>query len=104
MISMGGPINGWLPRVVRTIATTGDGIQALSEAIDQHADHIRNSAFTHDRMEKARRELLEATRRYFEDIELEEIGSSVKFKRAVIQIAKRRTDPYKAARALLRER
>jgi len=103
MISMGGPINGWLPRVVKTIATTGDGISALLEAISQHADHIRNSTFTHDRMEKARRELLEATRRYFEDIKLEEIESSAKFKRAVTQIAKRRTDPYSAASELVRE-
>jgi len=103
MITMGGPINGWLPRVVKTIATTGDGIIALSEAVNQHAAHIRNSTLARPKMEKAKRELLGAALRYFEDVKLQEIESSAKFKKAVTQVARRRTDPYTAARLLVKE-
>lgn len=31
----------WLPPVVRTVATTGDGVDALVAAIDDHAAHLR---------------------------------------------------------------
>ena len=103
MITMGGPINGWLPRVVKTIATTGDGVTALSEAINQHATHIRNSTLAHPRMEKAKRELLGAARRYFEDVKLQEIESSARFRKVVTQVARRRMDPYTAARVLVEE-
>jgi LAO/AO transport system kinase len=104
MVTMGGPINGWIPRVIRTVATTGDGVMALSEAINQHADHIRKSTLTPDRMEKARRELLAAAQRYFEDITLREMESSAKFKKAVNRIAGRHIDPYTAASLLVEER
>jgi len=103
MITMGGPINGWLPRVVKTIATTGDGVQVLAEAINQHVNHIRNSALSQDKMEKARRELLGAAQHYFEDVKLQEIESSAKFEKVVAEVAKRRIDPYTAARVLIEE-
>jgi LAO/AO transport system kinase len=97
---MGGPVNGWVPRVVKTIATTGDGIMALSEAINQHENHIRNSTPAHANMEKAKREVLSATRRYFEDVKLKDIESSAKFKKVVAQVEARRMNPYTAARVL----
>jgi LAO/AO transport system kinase len=104
MITMGGPINGWVPRVVKTVATTGDGVMVLSEAINQHADHMRKSTLTPDKVEKARRELLAAAQRYFEDITLQEMESSARFKKAVNRIAGRHIDPYTAASLLVEER
>ena len=101
VITMGGPVNGWLPRVMKTIATTGDGVVALSEAIDQHSKHVRNLTRTHSNMEKVRMEVLGAARRYFEDVKLQEMESSTKFKRAVAQVEARRMDPYTAARVLV---
>jgi LAO/AO transport system kinase len=35
MQSLAGEHGGWLPPVVRTIATTGDGIEALAQAVDK---------------------------------------------------------------------
>jgi len=101
MLSMGDPVEGWRPRVIKTTATTGEGIVALSEAIDQHLRHIRNCAPAHSNVERVRREVLEAARRYFEDVKLQEIESSSKFKKLIAQVETRRLDPYTAARLLV---
>jgi len=101
MITMGDPIDGWRPRVIKTVATTGEGIIALSEVIGQHIKHIRNSTLTHSNVEKVRREVLGAARRYFDDVKLQELESSNRFKRVVAQVEARRMDPYTAARVLV---
>jgi len=101
MIAMDDPINGWRPRVIKTIATTGEGTAALAEAISQHIKHIRFSARTHSNIEKMRREVLSAVRRYFADVKVQEIESSSKFNKVVAQVEARRMDPYTAARVLV---
>jgi LAO/AO transport system kinase len=37
------PEGAWRPPIVRTVAPSGDGIDALVEAIAQHRDHLRDS-------------------------------------------------------------
>ncbi len=34
---------GWLPPVLRTVATEGAGIQAVAQAIDEHGEYLRRS-------------------------------------------------------------
>jgi LAO/AO transport system kinase len=104
MISMSGSIDGWRPRIIKTIATTGDGIAALYEAISQHVDHLRSSTRARSNAEKLKREVLGAARRYFDDVKLQEIESSTKFKKLVAKVEARRMDPYTAARALVEGR
>jgi LAO/AO transport system kinase len=101
MISMGEPVNGWRPRVLKTIATTGDGITALAEAITQHAEHTRKSIPSEATSDKLRGEVLDSAKRYFEDIKLKEIASSSEFKRVIARVETRRMDPYTAARILV---
>jgi len=101
MITMGDPIDGWRPRVIKTTATTGEGIIALSDVISEHIKHVRNSTLAHSNMEKVRREVLGAARRYFDDIKLQEIESSKRFKRVVAEVEAQCMDPYTAARALV---
>src|SRR3984885_1968343 len=43
MQSLGGHGEGWVPPVVRTVATTGEGTTALAEAIDRCADSLRHA-------------------------------------------------------------
>jgi LAO/AO transport system kinase len=100
-ITMGEPIHGWRPRVIKTTATTGEGILGLAEAIDQHAEHIRNLPSLESNSDRARRDLLDAARQYFEDIKLRKIESSRQFEKMVANVAKKRTDPYTAARRLV---
>lgn len=41
MQSLGGHAEGWVPPVIRTIASTGEGVVLLAEAIDRCADWLR---------------------------------------------------------------
>lgn len=43
MQSLGGHGEGWMPPVVRTVATTGEGTAALAEAIDRCADSLQKA-------------------------------------------------------------
>lgn len=43
MQSLGGHRKGWVPPVVRTVATTGEGTAGLAEAIDRCADSLRKA-------------------------------------------------------------
>jgi LAO/AO transport system kinase len=101
MISMGEPVNSWRPRVLKTIATTGDGVTALAEAITQHAEHSRKSISSEANSDKLRAEVLDSAKRYFEDIKLKEIASSPKFKKMIARVEARHIDPYTAARMLV---
>jgi LAO/AO transport system kinase len=98
---MGEPVNGWRPRVVKTIATTGDGIKALAEAISQHAEHTRKSIASEANSDKLRGEVLDSAKMYFADIKLKQIACSSEFKRLIARVQTRRMDPYTAARILV---
>ena len=102
MIMMAEPINGWRPRVLKTNALSGDGIPALAEAIKQHAEHKEHSPQTRDtQSDRIRREVLKATKRYFEDITIQELESTKAFAKFVSLVERRRMDPYTAARRLV---
>jgi LAO/AO transport system kinase len=105
MITMGKPFGGWRPRVLKTVATTGDGITALAEAIDQHAKHIDNSNQPEsENSERVQSEILDAIKRYFEDIMMPKIAASKGFAKLVSRVKGGKADPYTAARLLLEDR
>lgn len=94
--------DGWRPRVLKTSALTGDGIVALAAAIKQHADYLKNSErLGASRSERARRDVLDATKRYFEDLTLQDIASTPTFAKAVSMVEQKKTDPYTVARRLV---
>ena len=103
MISMAEPVNGWRQRVLKTNSITGEGVVALVEAINQHSQYVRNSGqFDRLEVERLRHDLLDAAKRYFEDVKLEELTSTNRFKRLLAQVEARETDPYTAARRMIR--
>lgn len=103
MIMMAEPTNGWRARVIKTNALSGDGISALAEAIRQHAEHVKDSPQTKDvQNERIRREVLEAMKRYFEDVTIRELESSKAFAKLVSLVEQRRIDPYTAAHRLVK--
>jgi len=100
-ITMNETVDGWRPRVIKTVATTGDGITALAEAINQHAQHIHKLG--HAKVENSdalRSEILDATKRYFEEILLQDLASSKAFTKLFTQVNARKLDPYTAGRML----
>jgi len=101
-ITMSEPVNGWRPRVLKTSALSGEGIDALIEAIEQHAKHMKTSgAQARLRELRLRRDFLEAARRYFEDIVLEELTSTPRFAKLMSEVESGKVDPFTAARRLL---
>jgi len=103
MISMAEPVNGWRQHVLKTNSITGEGVVALVEAINQHSQYVRNSGqFDRLEVERLRHDLLDAAKRYFEDVKLEELTSTNRFKRLLAQVEARETDPYTAARRMIR--
>lgn len=105
MIMMSEPIDGWRPRVLKIVATTGDGVTGLVEAINQHSKYLKDSK--KQPMAEAgrmRSEVLDAAKRYFEDISLKEITSSKRFVKIMNQVEARKMDPYTAGGKLVAKR
>jgi LAO/AO transport system kinase len=101
MIAISEPIKGWRPLVLKTSALSGQGISALVDAIAQHAQHLKLSREGETYGQGARREIIEEAKRYFEDIRLKEIASTLEFEKLVAQVQRRKIDPYTAARRIV---
>ena len=102
MIIMADSANGWRPRVVKTIATTGDGIDALAEAINQHLQARRRKETTLMERDDLRSQILDAAEMYFGEVSLQELASSKKFEVLLNQVESRKIDPFTAGRRLIR--
>jgi LAO/AO transport system kinase len=98
IISISDFSSGWRPRVLKTTALSGEGVMDLAEAIKEHSKQARATGEEGklNRL-KLRREVLDATKRYFEDILLEELALTKEFERLVSSVEGRRIDPYSAA-------
>jgi len=103
MISMAEPVNGWRARVIKTVATTGDGVSALAEAINQHA-LVQSRRETAVSRATLRSQILAATKMYFDDVSLQELATSKKFGVLLNQVESRKLDPFTAGRKLARVR
>lgn len=92
-----GPARPWTPPVVRTTATTGEGVDALVEAIGGHREYLASSG-DRDRRRRVRagRELAAAVRRRVEATSGVHADDGL-----VRRIAERTIDPWSAARELL---
>ena len=94
-----GPRQDWHTPVVRTVATTGEGIAELRDAIRAHRAHlVGTDALERRRRVRAARELAAAVRRRVEaDVDVDDDG-------LVARIAARTIDPWSAADDLLSRR
>jgi LAO/AO transport system kinase len=101
-IAMSEPTKGWRPLVLKTTALSGQGISALVEAITQHQQYVKDLAKHNTDKLSTRKEIIDAVKRYFEDITLQELSSTREFAKVVSQVQRRKSDPYKAARRIVR--
>ena len=58
LLSMYNRADGWVPQVVKTIATEDTGTQDCMTSLNAHRDHTLNSEFTQDRLYRIQRERL----------------------------------------------
>jgi LAO/AO transport system kinase len=97
------PGSGWKPPIVRTVATTGEGVEELWSQIRAHRASLEsNGAITARRRERLASEL----RALVAEQLLARSGvvaSGARFEALVDDVASRATDPYSAVDALLAE-
>lgn len=106
MLEMGhaaGTDGSWWPPIVRTVAVREEGIPELVEAVDKHAEHLRDSG--EDRKRRKARALhavreiaLERIRARFADLDA---GDDTLLDTLSARVADREIDPYAAADDLL---
>jgi LAO/AO transport system kinase len=109
MLDLGNPVrrredhsNTWRPPILKTVATDEAGIAPLADAIDRHADYLKQSgrAVARER-EQIGDELRRLVARGLLEQRLRQIGES-EFARTVEDIAQRRLDPHAAAHRLMK--
>jgi LAO/AO transport system kinase len=102
MIAMSDQIDGWRPKVVKTNALSGEGLSTLVEVMSQHAQYVKSTAGHNRDGRKARQEITNAVKRYFDSITLEQLVSTRQFAKLASQVERRKIDPYTAARRILK--
>jgi GTPase len=93
----------WQPPIVRTIATTGDGLAELWDEIGAHRAFLESDGVV---AERRRARLVEEIRGLVAERLLERAGAiteSMQFEALVDKVAARTSDPYAAVDALLGE-
>src|SRR6478736_522598 len=93
----------WQPPIVRTIATTGDGLAELWDEIGAHRAFLESSGAV---VERRRERLVDEIRGLVAERLLERAGAiteSMQFEALVDQVAARTSDPYTAVDELLGE-
>lgn len=92
----------WSPPVLRTVATTGDGLEELVGTIDRHLDHfIATGEIERFRLLKSRADFMSVLEETLSQYVLEEMLSDGALERIVESIASREVDPYTAAEEIL---
>jgi LAO/AO transport system kinase len=102
MLTLGKGRTPWKPPVLRTSATTGEGIPELISAIERHRDWSMESGEHGRRREAAARSEVEAV---LQEALLRRLADRVgpeKIDLAVARVARREIDPYSVVEDLLR--
>jgi LAO/AO transport system kinase len=98
----GGPGESWTPEVLETVADTGEGVEALIEAFDDHAAYLRESgeiaATERRRYAEEIRTLVRADVGALATAEIERHGG---IDRLAERVRDRETDPYAVAEAIV---
>jgi LAO/AO transport system kinase len=101
MVAIEEPTNGWRPRVLKIAALSGQGMAELEQAINEHAQYLKN--LNHNKTDDSQicHEILEAASRHFEEVILQEFSSTLEFAKLVSQVRRGKIDPYAAARKIV---
>ena len=102
MIGLGDrPVDGWVPPVVKTVASTGVGIEDLVAAVDAHSAWLATSGELDARRLRRARDEVEAIAVGTLRRLLRGEGQGVALDRLAADVSAGRTDAYTAARALV---
>ena len=91
----------WLAPILRTVASTGDGITELADGIEGHAAWLREEGrLDQRRLERARVQLREIALGTVRD-RFRQVGDGALVEQLAGEVASRATDPYTAADRLV---
>ena len=102
MLDLGGPYE-WRPPILEAIATTGDGVEGLLDAISSHATFLADGRLEAHRRRQAARELDQVIAASLR-ARVADLAHGEAYERALEEIVALRSDPYHAAEQLLSER
>ncbi|WP_251330077.1 methylmalonyl Co-A mutase-associated GTPase MeaB [Haloplanus pelagicus] len=94
--------NAWDPRIVETVATEGEGVTELIDALDEHHAHLRSTGEL-DRRERSRyaEEIRQLLRNDVADLLEEELERHGGIEALVDEVSDRESDPYTVADRIL---
>ncbi len=94
----------WVPPIVRTVATTGEGIEDLVSAARRHRRHMASSGeLAERRRRRSEAELLEVLKERLVEYVVSEDGLRHRFDKYVEEIASHKRSPHEAAAEILNE-
>lgn len=104
MVEMKARTNGWVPPVVKTVATTGLGVSALLDRLDAHKTHLEASgAMIERKRESTRSEIVELTEEWLRRDVWRRPDVTDRLADLVQQVLDGDTTPYRAAEAILKD-
>lgn len=101
MLSMKKPEAGWRPPVVKTVATTGVGVDELLETMIRHKEHLSSSGVSEHRKRRVEDEVVSAIREKAADYVVDSLRGSNQLTETVERVMSLEKDPYTAADDLL---
>ncbi len=95
----------WKPPVLKTIATTGEGVEDLVEKIEEHRCFLEDNAECRTTLSKnrAEEELVEAIKEEAADRLMNELKREGKLEELLQRILEKKVDPATAAKKILKE-
>lgn len=101
-LELGGNREGWQPPIIKTIATTSEGVKELANAIHRHYEYLRESGeITQNRERRCSAQLETIVEQSFmRKLFIHEKDRAL-FLELVCEVNERKTDPYTAAERLI---
>jgi LAO/AO transport system kinase len=104
MLGMAGPRDGWHPPVLLTVATTGQGVEAVLAALDEHRHFLQaRGLLDSKRRQRHKAEILRILHAHLRRRILERAGGEQRLEEYARKVAAGEMDPYTAAERLLEE-
>jgi LAO/AO transport system kinase len=104
MVEMKAKTDGWVPPVVKTVATTGLGVPSLLDQLDAHRKHLEGSgALTERRRESIKSEVIELTEEWLRRDVWRRPDVTERLAGLVEEVLNGGTTPYRAAEAILKD-
>ncbi|MDH5448516.1 MAG: methylmalonyl Co-A mutase-associated GTPase MeaB [Candidatus Bathyarchaeota archaeon] len=103
MLQLSNEKNKWIPTIVKTIATTGEGTTQLLEKIDEHTKHLEKGEASLRQKRIVETELVAAIKQKTAEHVVEVLRRSGKLDALISSILTRKIDPLTAAEKVLAE-